>query len=108
MFDMTQNITYRGTVKEYLWQDPHSHIVIVVGDNAKDRGTGGTWDVEVSAISIMTTRGWRRETFKPGDPITLVAHPKHEGGNDILLFYVILPDGKRLYRAANRYPGEVE
>ncbi len=25
MFDMTQNIAYQGVVKEYRWQNPHTH-----------------------------------------------------------------------------------
>ena len=108
MFDVSKNITYRGVVKDYRWQDPHSHIIVAVEPGAQDPSTIGTWDIEASAINLMTTRGWKRDTFKPGDPITVVAHPNRDGSNNILLFYVILPDGSRLYRAANRYPSEVE
>lgn len=108
MFDMTRNITYRGVVKEYLWQNPHSLIVIAVGDDAEDPTTVGTWEIEASAISLMTTRGWTPTTYKPGDPITVVAHPGPDGSRLVLLFYAIRPDGTRLYRARNRYPGEVE
>ncbi|MGH9727749.1 MAG: DUF6152 family protein, partial [Candidatus Acidiferrales bacterium] len=25
MFDVSRNVTYRGVVKEYLWQNPHSY-----------------------------------------------------------------------------------
>jgi len=108
MFDMATNITYRGIVKEYRWQDPHSHIVIEVRPGAADPSTVGTWDVEASAISLMTTRGWTRTMYKAGDPITIVAHPNKDGSNLVLLFYAIRPDGTRLYRARNRYPLEVE
>jgi len=108
MFDVMKNITVRGVVKEFRWQNPHSHLIVTVPPGAKDPATVGTWDVEASAIGLMTTRGWSRETFKPGDPITVVAHPHREGSSTILLFYVILPDGTRLYRAAHRYDGEHE
>ncbi len=56
----------------------------------------------------MTTRGWTNRTYARGDPITVVTHPNRNGSKSILLFYVIRPDGTRLYRAANRYPLEVE
>lgn len=109
MFDMARNITYQGVVSEYRWQDPHTHIVIVVGNDAKDRSTIGTWVVEASAVSIMTSRGFTRDMFRAGDPITVVAHPNRNGEKGtILLFYVIRPDGKRLYRAAHRYDLERE
>src|SRR5947199_3295937 len=73
MFDMAKNITYRGVVEEYRWQNPHSHIVVRVGPGATDRSTVGIWNVEASAIGIMTYCGWTPRTYKPGDPITVVA-----------------------------------
>jgi Family of unknown function (DUF6152) len=108
MFDMGKNITYRGVVEEYRWQNPHSHIVVRVGAGAADRSTVGTWTVEASALNIMTSRGWTPRTYKPGDPITVVAHPNMDGSNLVLLFYAIKADGTRLYRAAHQYDGEKE
>lgn len=108
MFDMSRNITFRGVVTEYRWQDPHSHIAITVAPGAADRSTVGEWDVEASAISIMTTRGFDRTTFKKGDPIVIVAHPRRDASKQVLLFYVVMPDGRRLYRAQHRYDLEVE
>jgi hypothetical protein len=106
MFDMGRNITYRGVVEEYRWQNPHSHIVIRVEAGAADRSTVGTWTVEGSAISVMTSSGWTPRTYKPGDPITVVAHPNMAGSNLVLLFYATKVDGTRLYRAAHQYDGE--
>jgi hypothetical protein len=68
MFDIGKNITYRGVVEEYRWQNPHSHIVVRVGAGAADRSTVGTWTVEASATSVMTSSGWTPTTYKPGDP----------------------------------------
>ena len=108
MFDMTKNVTYRGVVEEYQWQNPHSHIIITVGPDAKDPSTVGTWDIEASSVNIMVSEGWDRMTYKQGDPITIVAHPMKNGSKGALLFYVIKPDGTRLYRAQHRYASEVE
>jgi len=108
MFDMGKNMTYRGVVQGYRWQNPHSQIVVRVEAGAADRSTVGTWTVEASAIDVMTSGGWTPRTFKRGDPITVVAHPNTDGSNVVLLFYVIKADGTRLYRAAHRYDGEKE
>jgi hypothetical protein len=108
MFDMTRNVTYRGVVKEYTWQNPHSHIVIIVGTDAPDASTIGTWKIEASSISLMVSQGWKRTTFAPGDRITVVAHPSRNGSHDVLLFYAIKPDGTRYFRAQHRYPSEAE
>ena len=108
MFDIGKNSTYRGVVEEYRWQNPHSHIVVRVGAGAADRSTVGTWTVEASSISLMTSGGWTPRTYKPGDPITVVAYPNMGGSNLVLLFYAIKADGTRLCRAAHQYDGEKE
>ena len=108
MFNVGKNVTYRGVVKDYRWQNPHSHIFVTVGAGAADPSTVGTWTVEASAINIMISRGWTPNTYKPGDPITVVAHPNMDGSTVVLLFYAIKADGTRLYRATHRYPGEEE
>ncbi len=56
----------------------------------------------------MVSEGWDRKTFQPGDLITVVAHPSRNGSKDVLLFYAVKADGKRLYRAQHRYPSETE
>jgi Family of unknown function (DUF6152) len=108
MFDIAKNVTYTGVVKEYRWQNPHSHIVITVGAGAKDLSTIGTWDIEASSINLMISEGWNQTTYKPGDPITVVAHPMKNGSKGALLFYAVKPDGTRLYRAQHRYASEAE
>ena len=108
MFDIAKNVTYQGIVTEYRWQNPHSHIVIAVGADARDSSTVGTWDIEASSINLMVSEGWNATTYKPGDPITVVAHPMKNGSKGALLFYAIRPDGSRLYRAQHRYASESE
>jgi len=108
MFDMRKNVTYRGVVKEYAWQNPHCRIVITVQSGTADPATVGTWNVEASSINIMVSQRWNRTTYKPGDPITVVAHPSTNGSKSVLLFYAIKADGTRLYRAQHRYALEAE
>ena len=108
MFDIAKNVTYQGVVKEYRWQNPHSYIVITVDPDAKDPSTIGTWKIEASSVNIMVGGGWTTTTYKPGDPITVVAHPMKNGSKGALLFYAIKPDGTRLYRAQHRYASERE
>jgi len=108
MFDIARNVTYQGIVREYRWENPHSHIVVTVAPGAKDPSTVGTWDIEASSVRLMIAEGWSRTSYKPGDPITVVAHPMRDGSKGALLFYAIEPNGTRLYRAEHRYPSEVE
>jgi hypothetical protein len=98
MFEMEKNVTYTGVVVEYMWSNPHVHFTIDVKPAAGvDKVTVGRWDVEGGSTNIMTRQGWNRATLKPGDPITLVGHPMKDGSKGISLFYMIRPDGKRMY-----------
>jgi Family of unknown function (DUF6152) len=108
MFDIAKNVTYQAVVVEYRWQNPHSHIIVSVAPGAKDPSTVGTWDIEASSVNIMVSEGWSATTYKPGDAITVVAHPMKNGFKGALLFYAIKPDGTHLYRAQHRYDSEKE
>jgi hypothetical protein len=63
-----------------------------------DPSTAGTWDIEGASTNIMARQGWTKATFKAGDKVTVVAHPLKDGSKGASMFYVILPDGKRLYQ----------
>ena len=99
MFDLDKHVTYKGTVVEFNWINPHAHIVVKVDAGpGVDPAAVGTWDIECASTNIMGRQGWTRVTFKAGDPITLVASPMKDGSKGASLFYVIRPDGSRLYR----------
>jgi hypothetical protein len=107
MFDLTRDTTYEGTVMEYRWENPHTHIIVKVEPGAADPSTVGTWDVEGGATNIMGRQGWTRATFKAGDHIKVVAHPMKDGvTKGASLFYAIMPDGKRLYHDIARPKGD--
>jgi hypothetical protein len=109
MFDMDKDVTYKGVVTEYKWVNPHVHITVDIKPGAGvEAGTVGTWDVEGGSTNIMGRQGWTRATFKTGEAITLVGHPMKDGSKGISLFYVILPDGKRLYHDIARPKGDTQ
>lgn len=96
-FDLVKNITYEGTIVEFRWENPHSHIIIKLDPNNNPE-TQGTWDIEGQATNIMARQGWSRATYKPGDHAVIVAHPLRDGSmKGASIFYAIMPDGKRLY-----------
>src|SRR5215470_2182081 len=99
MFEMTKDVTYTGTVVEYKWVNPHVHVTLQVDPGAGiDSSTVGTWDIEGASTNIMARQGWTKATFKAGDKMTVVAHPMKDGSKGASMFYVILPDGKRMYQ----------
>ena len=109
MFDMEKDVTYKGVVVEYTWVNPHVHITVDIKPGpGVDAGTVGTWDVEGGSTNIMGRQGWTRATLKAGQEMTFVGHPMRDGSKGVSLFYMITPDGKRLYHDIARPKGEGE
>ena len=105
MFDMDKEVAYKGTVTEYKWVNPHVHMTLQVDSGSGDTSTEGTWDIEGGSTNIMARQGWTKATFKAGDKVTVVAHPLKDGSKGASMFYVILPDGKRLFQDIARPKG---
>jgi hypothetical protein len=104
-FDMSKNILYTGVVQKYEWANPHVHITVVIPPG---QANAGTWDIEGASVNIMARQGWTRGTFKVGDNIKAVAHPMKDGSKGASLFYVIKPNGQRLFQdIARPKAGEV-
>lgn len=76
MFDHAREVTVQGTVKSWQWTNPHSWLqVMAPGKDGKVVEQG----FEVGSPNTLFRNGWRAETFKPGDKVTLVAYPRRDG-----------------------------
>ena len=106
MFEMAKDVAYKGTVLEFKWVNPHVHLTLQVDADSGDPSAVGTWDIEGASTNIMARQGWTKATFKAGDKITVVGHPLKDGSKGASMFYVILPDGKRLYQDIARPKSE--
>lgn len=104
MFDQTKTLTVVGTVIRFEWINPHMHIHVLVPAGAEGV-EAGEWDVEGASTNISAREGWTRSTFSPGDKITVMVHPLHDGSRGGALTYAIAPDGRRLYHDINRAGG---
>jgi hypothetical protein len=92
MFDAGKRIALEGTVKEFLWTNPHSwiHLTVTEGDNTVQ------WSVELGAPSGLVRQGWLPKTLTPGMPIKLIIHPLRSGDPGGQFLQVTLPDGRQL------------
>ena len=99
LFDMDKNLTMVGTVVEYRWSNPHVHVIVKVDPSADiSPELAGMWDLEATgSTNIMTRQGWTRVTLKAGDHVTAVVRPMKDGSKGGSLFYIVLPDGNRMY-----------
>jgi hypothetical protein len=89
--------TITGTVNRFEWTNPHTWVWVDVPD-----GKGGTvtWGVEGMSPNYLSRRGWSKNTFKPGDKVTLTIRPMRDGSAGGMFVRGILADGKPITFAA--------
>ena len=75
-FDTTNEVTLKGTVTEWTWFNPHCFLKF---DAKGDDGTVKNWAVEAGNPTDMSKRGWSRNSFKPGDQVTVTLQPVKTG-----------------------------
>jgi hypothetical protein len=90
-FDMSRLATIKGTVVDYQLVNPHMEMRVKVTD---DSGTSVEWNVEGVSLLMMTRAGYKRDTFKPGDMVTVTGHPNKDGKPLMVLLKIVLPDGR--------------
>ena len=71
-YDTGKTITVTGTVTEYIWANPHVLVKIDVKD---DSGDITHWVVEAWNPVTQSSRGWTKNTFKPGDEVSAEITP---------------------------------
>ena len=99
-FDMTKIVPVKGTVTQFEWYNPHPYIFLEVKN---DKGDVEKWSGELAALPMMSRAGWKRDTVKPGDQVTMYGNPAKDGRFLMRLDKILLPNGQELLaaRAAN-------
>jgi hypothetical protein len=76
MFDYTQVVEVKGTVKEFQYTNPHSWLLV---DVTNDDGSVTTWGFEAEGPSTLMRAGIRKSTLPAGTPITIRGNPMKDG-----------------------------
>src|SRR5260370_40564083 len=67
-YESEKEVTIMGTVTEWLWANPHCFLKVDVKDAA---GNVQHWVIEALNPPDMVRRGWAKNSFKPGDEVTV-------------------------------------
>ena len=92
-FDMANQKTVTGAVKQVDWTNPHIWIWI---DVANDKGGIDTYGFEGMSPNYLARRGWTRTTLHTGDKITVSYRPMKDGKNGGMFISGKTADGKVL------------
>ena len=75
-FDATKPLTLKGMVTKVEWVNPHVWIYINVKD---ETGKVTNWGAEMGPPHGLQRRGWRRDTLKLGEEITIQGAMARDG-----------------------------
>jgi uncharacterized protein DUF6152 len=98
IYDRDHQTELKGEVTDFEWINPHIHLFFEVTD---DHGNVKRWMSEGPSPSQMAENGWKKETLKPGDHVSIVGNPARNGSPSLRLRWVTLPNGKDLYAYRN-------
>jgi len=96
MFALDKLVTVTGSVKDYQYKMPHVWVYMML---PKAGGGAEEWGFECHSPNLVARKGWKINTLKPGDKLTVVMHPMKDGSRAGSVVRVILPDGKVLWNA---------
>ncbi len=68
-YDINQPVNLAGTVTEVQWTNPHIFIMMDVTD--VDSGEALNWTLELGGPNALLRLGWKRDSLKIGDHITV-------------------------------------
>jgi len=92
-FDRNKTVTLTGVVKQFKWANPHSWIELEV---TNDKGTVDIWNVEMTSPGVLVRAGWKSNTLRPGDKVTIAAHPLMTGDPGAIFVSVTLASGQTM------------
>jgi hypothetical protein len=97
-YDAKKPITLTGTVTKVEWMNPHIFFYVDVKDSA---GKVTNWRSEGGNLSGLMRRGWRKDSLKIGDIVTLEGSLAKNGQPLVNARTVILADGKKLFTGSS-------
>ena len=88
-----KTVTLKGIVKTWRWSNPHCLLTF---DVKGEDGQVVQWLAETQAPNTAFTEGYRANSFKPGDEVTITVQPAANGRPFGQLAAAVLADGTKL------------
>ena len=92
LFSREEEVVMSGTVNRWRMVNPHPALIF---DVKTESGAMETWTATFNSVADVRKHGWTRETFKAGNPVTMLGNPFFGGQKTIFPLVVTTPDGKK-------------
>ena len=78
-FDENKPIAFTGTVTKIEWTNPHTWFFV---DVKNPDGSVTNWGLELAGPTQLLRAGWRRDSMKVGDEVTIDARRARDDSNN--------------------------
>jgi Family of unknown function (DUF6152) len=76
-FDMQRTITLTGAVAKMDWSNPHVRLYLEVKGESKTV----TWELYMASPNQQMMNGWKIDTYRRGDRVSVDAYPARDGSS---------------------------
>src|SRR5687768_1775562 len=97
-YDANKPVTLKGTVTKVEWTNPHARFYVDVKDA---KGEVTNWNLELASPNVLRRNGWRRDSLKQGDEVTVEGSAARDGSKMANARVVLLADGKRVFAGSS-------
>ena len=98
-YDRDKPITLKGGITRIEWANPHIYFYVDVADS----GATTHWAIESGAPSTLYRAGWRKDSAKVGDVVTVVGFLARDGSKLVNMQTAVLADGRKLFVRTQTY-----
>lgn len=99
-YDREKPITLKGAVTKMEWANPHIYFYI---DVAESGGRTASWAIEGGAPNTLYRAGWRKDSTKAGDLVTVSGFLARDGSKLVNMQSAVLADGRNLFVGTQTY-----
>lgn len=89
---------FSGVVTKVEWMNPHARFYV---DVAGQNGTVVNWEFELGSPNGLMRQGWKRESLKKGDEISVLGNLAKDGSHLANARNVTLADGRSVFAGSS-------
>jgi hypothetical protein len=97
-FDGSKPVTLAGAVTKIEWTNPHARFYVDVKDA---NGAVTNWELELGSPNTLIRYGWKRDSMKVGDQVTVDGYLAKDGSKLANARMVQFPDGRKVFAGSS-------
>ena len=96
-YDRDQTVEFTGVVTEVEWTNPHARFYVDGVDPDMESGEVVHWNIELVSANVLMRQGWRHDSLKVGDTVTVSATRARKDPHVVNASSVVEANGDRLF-----------